>query len=212
MFQYVVPAASMPAMPKRKQRTPALREQVRDAALRILASEGVGALTARRLAAEAGTSPAAVYELFGDKAGVVRTLFFSGFAQLGAALGEADGSRTDDPLEQLVVLTQRYRRFIVEQPALATVMFSRPFASFDPAPEEAAAGATVRERIVGAVRRAIAAGRLHGDPTDVAHACVALVHGLAAAEAASRLGSSPAAVERRWDVAVRALLRGFATG
>jgi AcrR family transcriptional regulator len=195
-------------VPKVKQRTPALREQVLTAALRILASDGVGALTARRLAQEAGTSPAAVYELFGDKAGVVRALFFAGFAQLGAALGEL--SESDDAFEDLVALSQRYRRFIVEQPALAAVMFSRPFASFDPAPEEAAAGATVRERIVGGVRRAIAAGRLHGDPTDVAHACVALVHGLAAAEAARRLGGSPAAVERRWDVAVRALLRGFA--
>jgi AcrR family transcriptional regulator len=197
-------------MPKSKQRTPALREQVLAAALRILATEGVSALTARRLAAEAGTSPAAVYELFGDKAGVVRALFFAGFAQLGAALGELDERASADPLEQLVALAQRYRRFIVEQPALAAVMFSRPFASFDPAPEETAAGAVVRERIVGTVRRAIAAGRLQGDPTDVAHACVALVHGLAAAEAARRLGSSPAAIERRWDVSVRALLRGFA--
>jgi AcrR family transcriptional regulator len=200
----------MGRMPKPKLRTPALREQVLAAALRILATDGVAALTARRLAREADTSPAAVYELFGDKTGVVRALFFAGFEQLGEALGAlgVEGS----PREDLVALAQRYRRFIVEQPALAAVMFSRPFASFDPAPEEAAAGAVVRERIVGAVRRAIAAGELHGDPTDVAHACVALVHGLAAAEAAQRLGSSPAAIERRWDVAVRALLRGFAAG
>lgn len=195
-------------MPKPKQRTPALREQVLATALDLLAAEGVPALTARRLAQEAGTSPAAVYELFGDKAGVVRALFFAGFAQLGEALGASDEGA--DPLERLVALAQRYRRFIVEHPALATVMFSRPFASFDPAPEESAAGAAVRERLVGAVREAIAAGALHGDPTDVAHACVALVHGLAAAEAARRLGSSPAAIERRWDVAIRALLRGFA--
>ena len=194
-------------MPKLKQRTPELRERLLAAALQILASEGVAALTARRLAREAGTSPPAVYELFGDKAGVVRALFFAGFAQLGDALGRPDPHA--DPLEDLVALAQRYRRFIVEHPALATVMFSRPFASFDPAPEETAAGAAVRERIVGAVRRALAAGRLHGDPTDVAHACVALVHGLAAAEAARRLGGAPAAVERRWDVAVRGLLRGF---
>jgi AcrR family transcriptional regulator len=195
-------------MPKLKQRTPELREQVLAAALRLLAEDGVAALTARRLARAAGTSPAAVYELFGDKAGVVRSLFFAGFAQLGDALGEL--REGDDAREDLVALAQRYRRFIVEQPALATVMFSRPFASFDPAFEEAAAGAAVRERIVGAVRRAVSAGVLDGDPTDIAHACVALVHGLAAAEAARRLGSSPAAVERRWDVAVQALLRGFA--
>ena len=195
-------------MPKAKQRTPELGEQVLAAALRILARDGVAALTARRLAEEAGTSPPAVYELFGDKAGVVRAMFFSGFAQLGDALAETPA--TSDPLEDLVALARRYRRFVVERPALAAVMFSRPFASFDPAPDEAAAGTAVRERIVAAVRGAIDAGALDGDATDVAHACVALVHGLAAAESAQRLGSTPAAVERRWDAAVRALLRGFA--
>jgi AcrR family transcriptional regulator len=213
MFQFAAAIATIAPMPKAKVRTPELGEQVLAAALRLVAREGVGALTARRLAAEAGTSPPAVYELFGDKTGVVRAMFFSGFEQLGAALGDAAGAEAgEDPVEELVALAQRYRGFIVEHPALAAVMFSRPFASFDPAPEEAAAGAAVRERIVAAVRRAIAAGRLTGDPTDVAHACVALVHGLAAAESARRLGSSSAAVERRWDVAVRALLRGFAAG
>ncbi len=194
-------------MPKAKQRTPELGERVLEAALRLVARDGVAALTARRLADEAGTSPAAVYELFGDKAGVVRAMFFSGFAQLGDALGELEPS--DDPLADLVALAGRYRAFVVGRPALAAVMFSRPFASFDPTPDEAAAGAGVRGRIVAAVRRAIDAGVLSGDPTDVAHACVALVHGLAAAESSRRLGSTPAAVERRWDVAVRALLRGF---
>lgn len=197
-------------MPKVKQRTPELGEHVLAAALRIVERDGVAALTARRLAEEASTSPPAVYELFGDKAGVVRAIFFAGFGQLGEALGELRES--EDPVEDLVDLAQAYRGFIVAHPALAAVMFSRPFASFDPAPEEAAAGAAVRERIVAMVRRAIAAGDLRGDPTDVAHACVALVHGLAAAESARRLGGSEAAVERRWHVAVRALLRGFAAG
>ncbi|HKG03428.1 MAG TPA: TetR/AcrR family transcriptional regulator [Conexibacter sp.] len=195
-------------MPKPKQRTPELGEQVLAAALRIVERDGVAALTARGLAEEAGTSPPAVYELFGDKTGVVRAMFFAGFAQLGAALAALRES--DDAVEDLVALVQTYRGFVVEHPALAAVMFSRPFASFDPAPEELAAGAVVRERIVAMVRRAIAAGRLRGDPTDVAHACVALVHGLAAAESARRLGGSAAAIERRWDLAVRALLRGFA--
>lgn len=195
-------------MPKPKQRTPELAQRVLEAAVRIVERDGVAALTARRLAQEADTSPPAVYELFGDKAGVVRALFFAGFEQLAAALSEL--TEGEDPIEDLVALAQRYRAFVVRRPALAAVMFSRPFASFDPAPQEAAASAAVRERIVAGVRRAIAADRLRGDPTDVAHACVALVHGLAAAESARRLGSSPAAIERRWDVALRALLRGFA--
>src|SRR5215207_4695211 len=175
MFAVPSCCATLALMPKPKQRTPELGEQVLAAALRIIGRDGVGALTARRLAAEAGTSPPAVYELFGDKTGVVRAMFFAGFAQLGAALAESP--ERSDPVEDLVALAQAYRGFILARPALAAVMFSRPFASFDPAPEETAAGAIVRERIVAAVRRAIVAGRLRGDPTDVAHAYVALVHG-----------------------------------
>jgi AcrR family transcriptional regulator len=195
-------------MPRPKQRTPELAEHVLEVALRLLTREGPAALTARRLAGEAGTSTSAVYELFGDKGGVVRALFFSGFERLGAALAELPPA--GDPVEHLVALARRYRGFLLAHPALSAVMLSRPFASFDPAPEEAAAGAAVRELILAAVGRAVAAGRLHGDPVDVAHAFVALVHGLAAAEGARRLGTSSASVERRWDVAVRALLAGFA--
>ncbi|HEU4657585.1 MAG TPA: TetR/AcrR family transcriptional regulator [Capillimicrobium sp.] len=197
-------------MPRAKLRTPELAERVLEAAVRLLARDGPAGLTARRLAEEAGTSPAAVYELFGDKGGVVRALFFSGFERLGASLAEVPA--TADPLADLRAIAWRYRAFLVEHPALAAVMFSRPFASFDPAPEEAAAGTAVRELIVGAVRRAAAAGTLRGEATDVAHAFVALVHGLAAAESARRLGSTAAAVQRRWEVSVDALLRGFAAG
>jgi AcrR family transcriptional regulator len=195
-------------VPRTKQRTPQLAEQVLAAALRLVATDGIRALTARRLADQAGTSPAAVYELFGDKGGVIRAMFFSGFEQLGEHLRDAEPE--DDPVEGLVALSQRYRGFLIAHPALAALMFSRPFASFDPAPDEEAAGAAVRQQIVDAVNRAIQADRLHGSATDIAHAYVALIQGLAAAESSKRLGRSPAAIRRRWDSGVRALLAGFA--
>lgn len=191
-------------MPRAKQRTPELAQRVLEAALTLAQREGLDALTARGLARAAGTSPAAVYELFGDKQGVVRAMFFDGFRQLGAALDAVP--REDDAYRELLAIAQGYRRFLLERPALSALMFSRPFAAFDPAPEELAAGAGVRERITSTVERAIAAGRLDGEVADIAHAYVALIQGLAAAESARRLGRT---VERRWDVAVRALLAGF---
>jgi AcrR family transcriptional regulator len=197
------------AVPRPKQRTPELAERVLQASLHLLANEGAGALTARRLAEEAATSPAAIYELFGDKVGVLRAMFFSGFERLAEELGQPD-TDPDDPIGALLELALRYRTFVVTHPALTAVMFSRPFASFDPTPEEQAAGAAVRGRIVTAVQAAIHAKRLRGDATDISHAFVALIHGLAAAESSHRLGRSDAAVARRWDVAVDALLTGFA--
>jgi len=198
-------------VPRPKQRTPELAERVLQAGLRVLANEGAGALTARRLAEEAATSPAAIYELFGDKVGVVRAMFFSGFERLAQQLGQPD-TDPDDPIRALRELALRYRAFVVSHPALTAVMFSRPFASFDPTPEEQAAGAAVRERIVAAVQAAIDAKRLRGEATDISHAFVALIHGLAAAESSHRLGRSGAAVARRWELAVGALLTGFAHG
>jgi AcrR family transcriptional regulator len=195
-----------PKVPRAKQRTPELAEKVLGAGLRLVSAEGIEALTARRLAQEAETSPAAVYELFGNKAGVVRAMFFSGFELLGAQLAQPD---PEDPVDALLEIAQRYRTFILAHPALSALMFSRPFASFDPAPEESAAGASVRERIVDAVQRAIDAGRMDGHAVDIAHAYVALIHGLAAAESSHRLGRGDAVVQRRWDLSVRSLLDGF---
>jgi AcrR family transcriptional regulator len=56
-------------VPRPKQRTPALREHVLEAALALLAAEGVQGFTARKVASTAGTSTPAVYELFGGKGG-----------------------------------------------------------------------------------------------------------------------------------------------
>ena len=102
-----------------------------------------------------------------------------------------------------------FRVFVRENPVLARVMFSRPFADFDPGPGDLAAGAKVREIMVGRVRRCIDAGIIEGDQTDIAHGLYALAQGLAMQEAAGRLGSPRASVNRRWELTIRAFLGGL---
>ena len=195
-------------MPRTKQRTPELRDRVVEAALDLLAESGAAGMTARSLAARANTSPPAVYELFGDKAGVVRALYFEGFRRLSEALS---GSReSDDPLSDLWAVAASYRTFVRNNRDLAEVMFSRPFTDFAPGPDEMAATASVRILVVDRLRRCIDARRLQGDETDLAHVFVSLVQGLAFAEAAGRLGTSTESVERRWRLAMAALLNGVA--
>ena len=92
---------------------------------------------------------------------------------------------------------------------LAEVMFSRPFTDFDPTADEAKAAVTVRRIFVRHVRTAVDARVLAGDPTDIALVFFTFVEGLAAAENARRLGSSKQSVDRRWRLAVNALLRGL---
>ena len=195
-------------MGRRKLRTPELRDRVLDAALTMLADEGVTGFTTRRVAQEAATSLPAVYELFGDKAGLVRELFFEGFRHLRRQFDAIEP--TGEPRVDLIALFGVFRAFVRANPVLAEVMFSRPFADFDPGPHELAATGSVRECIVGQVRRCVDAGRLNGNETDIAHVLLALAQGLAAQEAAGWLGRSEASANRRWELAFRAVLDGFA--
>jgi AcrR family transcriptional regulator len=195
-------------MPRAKQRTPELRERVLHIALATLAADGVTGFTTRKVAQQASTSTPAVYELFGDKAGLVREVFFEGFRLLGQRLGSL--AESGDPRADLVSVIEVFREFARANPVLTEVMFSRPFADFDPGPDELRAGSAVREFIVSRVRRCTAVGVLHGDDTDIAHVLVALAQGLAAQEAAGWLGTSGASMDRRWGLAVRAVLSGLA--
>jgi AcrR family transcriptional regulator len=194
-------------MPRPKQRTPELRDHVLSTAVELLAREGVSGFSARSVARSADTSPPAVYELFGDRAGLLREVFFEGFRLLRRELDTLPQS--EDPRADLIALASIYRGFLREHPALAQLMFSRPFTDFDPSQSELQAGASVRTFVIARVRRAIDAGLLHGDETDVAHALVALVQGLVAAENSERLGSTRASVDRRWSLAVNAMLDGL---
>jgi AcrR family transcriptional regulator len=195
-------------MPPAKQRTAALKERVLVGAVGLLADAGAPGFTARSLAARAHTSAPAVYELFGDKSGVVRAVYFEGFRLLSAELREV--AETGDPVADLRVLATTYRRFVVGHRELAEVMFSRPFTDFSPGAEELRATSSVRVYIVERVRLCVQAGAFIGDETDLAHVFVALVQGLAFAEAAGRLGRSRASVDRRWSAALNALFAGFA--
>lgn len=197
-------------MPRAKQRTQHLREHVLQVAVGMLESEGVPGFTARRIAQEAKTSMPAVYELFGDKAGLVREVFFEGFRLLRRRLDRLEESA--DARAGMVTVIEAFRAFVRENPVLADVMFSQPFADFDPGPAEHEAGNAVRAFIVARVRRCVAEGLLEGDPTDIAHVLIALVQGLCAQEGAGLLGRSSMSIERRWRLAIEAMLLGLAPG
>jgi AcrR family transcriptional regulator len=194
-------------VPRAKQRTPELRDHLVSVAIATLTEEGIAGFTTRRVAERAGTSVPAVYELFSDKAGLVRAVFFAGFGMLGRALAQVP--TTPDARADVEALVPVFRRFCLDYSRLAQVMFSRPFADFHPGPQESAAGESVRGIFVGRIERCLAEGRLAGDPTDIAHVLLALAQGLAVQEAGRWLGAPDAAL-RRWELGVRSLLDGFA--
>src|SRR5258705_11515046 len=116
-------------MPRAKQRTPELRDRLLEVAIATLSEEGIARFTTRRVAERAGTSVPAVYELFGDKAGLVRAMFFEGFRLLGGELAKVPV--TADPVADLERLGSAFRLFCPADPPLAAGTFSRPFAGFE---------------------------------------------------------------------------------
>lgn len=194
-------------MPRPKQRTPQLRDQVLHAAVDMLTSNGAAGFTTRKVAEGAGTSTPAVYELFGDKAGLVREMFFEGFRMLDWRLGEI--GVTDDPRADMVAVIPVLRAFAQDHPGPASLMFSRPFAEFDPGPSERQAGDAVREFIVARVRRCTDAGIISGNPADIAHILLAIAQGLILQETVGWLGTSSASTNRRWNLATAAVVNGL---
>jgi len=198
---------SCSAVPPAKERTPELRRRILDSAIEVLAADGVTAVTTRRVAALAGTSPPAIYELFDRKAGLVRELFFEGFRRL---LASFEGlATTRDPVADLSATAHAFRAFASANPHLFNVMYNRPFDQLAPSSDERSLGDGTRRFIVGRVGRCIEAGALAGDPTDIAHALLGLAIGLAIQENAGWLGSTAKSRDRRWTLAVDTFLQGL---
>ncbi len=174
--------------------------------LDLVETEGVS-LTARSIAAAADTSPAALYELFGDKAGLLRAVFFEGFRQLAEVVESVP--ITPDPEADLVSTFAATRRFALGRPMLFELMFARPFAEFQPGSGDQAAAAVVYRTVMSRVDRCLEGGVLSGDRVDVAQVLIATNRGLIAAELAGILASTPASCERRWALGMRSMMAGL---
>ena len=162
-----------------------IRDDLVDAAVKVLADEGASALRVRRVAQVAGVSTMAVYSRFGDMASLLEAVYVAGFDGLRSHLTLTGSERGVD---RLVELALAYRRFALSNPALFALMFERPIAGFDPsidARNEALANTFgILEK---AVAQAQAAGELAtGDTRDVSYYIWTGVHGTTSLEATYR--------------------------
>ncbi len=178
-----------------------------DAAERLVAADGLEALSVRRVARQVGTTTRAVYSLFGSKDGMVIALGVRAFDLLWAAIDSSP--TTADPAADLVEAgVGVFRRFALEHPAL-----------FRLAVQQAAVAADLAERFCGAAEHAMGglgcritrlaeADRLGAREMPQA-ACEfhALCEGLAALEL--RCSFPPEAAESIWRDALAALVAGW---
>jgi AcrR family transcriptional regulator len=194
---------------------PDRRREVLEVAARILAEDGPHGLSLRRVAAAAGASTQIVYTLFGGKPGLADALYTEGFQRLGAAMDRAlaGAAQPGDP-ERLLVLGRAYRSFAAAEPAFFSVMFGRSIPGFTARPAtRAACRALTFGRVVEATRECVQAGALvAADPEELARACWAVTHGVAALEAAGLLGADNADADAVAELALRAPLDAYRTG
>jgi AcrR family transcriptional regulator len=151
------------------------------AASDLLATEGAGALTVRRIANVAGVSTMNVYSRFGGKDGVVEQLFVEGFNRLRSAMGSV--VMTDDPIADLLSCGLSYRRFAIDNRTLYSVMFDGVVPDYEPSIEAQLIASTTLELLADRLERAMKAGALR--PADRLHTAAlvwATCHGVVSLE------------------------------
>ncbi|MFC9896782.1 TetR/AcrR family transcriptional regulator [Nocardia sp. NPDC127579] len=157
----------------------ALRDALIEACLRLIETEGIAAVSLRRVAREAGVSTAAPYHHFADRAALLATLSANGFERLGAELTAARAA-ADSPLAAVVALGETYVRFSREQPAYFRLMFRPELSQPDKHPTAMAAGEAAFGVLADAVADCVAAGLIEPERADtVTIAWWGIAHGLA---------------------------------
>jgi AcrR family transcriptional regulator len=94
-----------------------------DAAERIVAEQGIDALSLREVASDAGTTTRAIYSLFGSKDGFLGALGVRAFNLLQRQIEALPA--TDQPSEDLIEVALVFRRFALQHPALFSIAFHR---------------------------------------------------------------------------------------
>jgi AcrR family transcriptional regulator len=182
---------------------PATRLALVEAAARLLAAHGPAALSARRLAAEVGTSTMAIYTHFGSMPDLVRAVVREGFDRLARRLAEVPA--TDDPVADLANQSRAYRRNALAEPHLYAVMLGgSAVAGFALTDEDRRIGLDTFRVARDSAQRCIDAGRFRPtDPWAVARQLLCLVHGRILLELGGYLDGPPFDIQLR-DFAVGA--------
>lgn len=153
------------------------RSRILDAAVALLETEGLAALSMREVARRAGLSHQAPYHHFGDREAILAALVEAGFWELKAAL--AAHRQASCLSERLTGQGLAYVTFALRRPAHFRLMFRPELVQVGkfPAAEQAAGGAfSELEAMVLAIRPSLGC-HAESDPLISLH--WSLVHGLA---------------------------------
>ena len=157
----------------------ALREALMDACLRLIETEGIGAVSLRRVAREAGVSPGAPYHHFPDRAALLAAVSVRGFELLAQGMSAAR-TAADGPVAALTGMAHAYIGFATTRPGYFRLMFRPELSEPDRHPELVAAGDATLHILGEVIGEAVRAGLIApGDADVIGVAFWSLGHGIA---------------------------------
>lgn len=170
--------AHINTMPKSPYHHGDLKNALIKAGADILATEGAGSLTLRKVAAKAGVSHSAPYAHFADKETLIAAITTAGFQQLHDRLAATMKMELDDPSDLLLEVAYTYTQFAQESAAFYKLMFSGLLEHEQAFPDFVAISKTSFQLLVDLVTRCQNAGILPEGPADILAVSVwSLVHG-----------------------------------
>ncbi len=156
-----------------------LKNALINAGVEILAREGVGALSLRKVARQAGVSHSAPYAHFKDKQALITAISIEGFKKLLQELERTFQNYKNDPARLLLEIAWVYFNFALQETDTFKVMFSGVLEKEKKDPDLAAVVQRTYQIVVQAVsicqkERILASG----DANLAATALWAQIHGL----------------------------------
>lgn len=136
------------------------REEILDAALAVMAEQGVAALNLTEVARRVGLRQPSLYQYFDSRNAVYDALFERGM-RIHAGLFAAAIDRHGAGWAAIRAASWETVRFAAEQPELAELMFTRAVPGFTPSERAYAPSLRVAELTQAAMAAAVEHGELH---------------------------------------------------
>ena len=156
-----------------------LKNALIQAGVEILASEGLGGLSLRKVAKHAGVSHAAPYSHFADKQALIAAISTEGFKQLFVQIKKIVEAHRDHPKSLLIETAWAYVQFALNQPDRFKLMFSSVLEKEKDYPDFVEYSQKNFAQLVELVTVCQSAGILRPGPPDLTAVSIwAAVHGL----------------------------------
>jgi AcrR family transcriptional regulator len=166
-------------MPSKKYHHGDLKNALTQVGVEILAKEGVGGLTLRKVAKRAGVSHSAPYAHFKDRQSLIAAISTEGFRQLYDEMDAAVSAHADNPKQQLIEAAWAYIQFAMNNTDTFKIMFSGVLEKEKDYPSFVEISRKTFERVVNIVRACQNAGILRPAPSELVAVSVwGQVHGI----------------------------------